>query len=28
MARIYAIGRLFASGIPIENDCHILNHWR
>jgi hypothetical protein len=23
-----AIGRLEGSGIPLENDAHVLNHWR
>jgi hypothetical protein len=23
-----AIARLLASGLPIANECHVLNHWR
>jgi hypothetical protein len=25
---VRAIDRLLASGVPIENELHILNHWR
>ena len=23
-----AIGNLLASGVPFENELHVLNHWR
>lgn len=25
---VHAIGNLLASGIPIANEIHVLNHWR
>jgi len=25
---VRAIGNLIASGIPLANDCHVLNHWQ
>jgi hypothetical protein len=27
-AIILAVGNLLASGLPIVNELHILNHWR
>ena len=25
---VVAIGRLESSGVPLENQCYVLNHWR
>jgi hypothetical protein len=25
---VRAIGNLEAAGVPIENELHVLNHWR